>query len=91
MFWHNHAIIREYTQSRNPLAAKLDYTYKFHMKILKFIDIIHFNVNSFKLGVYSLQKVLVMLKHQSKGNIVSCIVSAFGLYLNENSDSKCTE
>jgi len=33
------------------------------MKILKFIDIIHFNVNGFKLGVYSMQKALVMLKH----------------------------
>jgi len=30
MFWYNHAVIRECTPSLNPLAAKLDYTYKFH-------------------------------------------------------------
>jgi len=30
MFWHNHAIIRECMPSLKPLAAKLDYTHKFH-------------------------------------------------------------
>jgi len=33
------------------------------MTVLNFIDIIHFNVNGFKLGIYSLQMALVMLKH----------------------------
>ena len=33
------------------------------MTVLKFTDIIHFNVNGFKLGMYSLQMALVMLEH----------------------------
>ena len=67
--WHNHAIIRKYMPSVKPFT------------------VIDFAVDGSKLGMCSLMMAWLCQTCQSKVTVtvVSCIVIAFGWYLNGNS------